>query len=175
MAENIREIISSAVSEALNRSSNQQHSSRLGSQSQSGEEQTSSSSGSRQKRPQILPSSFLKKKKPKAVAIQVWDKDILCLPRDYVSNPQDIPIPRGKSRLFLNKQGLTGKVRLTSDMEEEEVRGVMCSVFSERMGNRTNFQFKVFWDACRKLIHKIHFQNIRLSLRSCSLLEDLRH
>ena len=55
-------------------------------------------------------------KLPKATSFQVWDKGILCLPKEYVSNPQDIHIPRGKSRLRLNKQGLAGKIRLTSNM-----------------------------------------------------------
>ena len=142
MAENIREIISSAVSDALNRSSHQQQSSRSSSQ-QNSEDQAGSSSGSRKRRPKILPSSFLKKKSNKGTSIQVWDKDILCLPKEYVSNPQDIPIPRGKSRLRLNKQGLAGKIRLTSNMDEEEVRQLICSVFSEGMSNKVNFPFKV--------------------------------
>ena len=134
--ENIREIITSAVSDALNRSSRQTENS-------SGQESSSISRGNSKRGPRVLPSSFLKKKKKGNTSIQIWDKDIVCFPQEYVVNPQDIPIPRGKKRLDLNKKGLVGKIRLTSDMDEDEVKEQICSVFADRMNNNCKFPFKV--------------------------------
>jgi hypothetical protein len=88
----------------------------------SSNEDSSGSSRGKKRRPQVLLSSFLKKKKKGNSSIQVWDKDIVCFPKDYMKHPHDIPIPRGKTRMDLNKKGLIGKVRLTSDMGEGEVR-----------------------------------------------------
>ena len=54
----------------------------------------------------VLPSSFLKKAKVSGKKEQQWAKDIICLPKEYVScsGESEIPIPRGKKEklwLFL--------------------------------------------------------------------------
>ena len=54
---------------------------------------------------------------------------------------QTIPYPRGKYRASLGEKGLIGKVRLTSDMTENEVTVEICSVFSEQMSGRKDFPF----------------------------------
>ena len=45
--------------------------------------------------PSALPSSFLKKKKRPAKPEQSWDKDMVCLPKEYSVNNSEISIPRG--------------------------------------------------------------------------------
>ena len=92
MAEDIREIISSAVSDALNRSQLTNHDIR---ESGSGNEDTRGKG--KKRRPNILLSSFPKKKKKGRSTAQVWDRDIVCLPKEYVKDPHDIPIPRGNT------------------------------------------------------------------------------
>ena len=48
------------------------------------------------RRPSVLPTMFLKKKKTeKHAKEQSWDKDVICLPKDYIKDPSEIPIPRG--------------------------------------------------------------------------------
>ena len=135
--EDIRAIISSAVSDALSRS---------GTSTVRQNSNQGNTSRENKRHPPVLPSSFLKKKKKKggqSSSLQIWDKDIICFPWDYVKNPNDIPIPRGRKRLELNSQGLIGKVRLTSDMDEDEIREQICSVFSDKMDNNAKFPFKV--------------------------------
>ena len=127
--ESIREVIVSAVSDALNRSQD------------SNQEQSDGKVGKKNKA-KILPSSFLKKK-GKATVQQVWDKDIICLPKGHISNPQFIPIPKGKNRVELAKMGLVGKIRLNSGMEEDDIRQEVRSVFSKQMGHRATFPFQV--------------------------------
>ena len=58
----------------------------------------------------------VKKKKP----VRCWDRDIICLPKDFGGS--SIPIPRGSRCTSLGECGLIGKVHLTSDMTEEEVK-----------------------------------------------------
>lgn len=55
----------------------------------------------------------------------------------------DISIPRGKERERLGQNGLIGKVRLTSDMSEEEIFSEIRTVFCKAMGNDSNFPFTV--------------------------------
>ena len=75
----------------------------LGSSSRNNEEsqQTPSNGESgkgKKRKPKCLPSSFLKKAKLSGKKEQHWDKDIICLPKDYAScsGKSEIPIPRGK-------------------------------------------------------------------------------
>lgn len=73
----------------------------------------------------------------------MWDKDIICFPEDYIANPQEVSIPRGKSRTELAKMGLVGKIRLDSSMDETDIREEIRSVFSEQMQHDTQFPFKI--------------------------------
>ena len=52
----------------------------------------------KERKPKCLPSSFLKKAKVSGKKEQQWDKDIICLPKEYAScsGESEIPIPRGK-------------------------------------------------------------------------------
>ena len=98
---------------------------------------------------QILP-SFLKRKnaiggggkakRPKTVLS--WDKDIVCLP-NYLkkATAKSIPYPRGKMRAMLGREGLIGKVHLTSVMTIEEVKQEIRSVFQGPMGGKATFNF----------------------------------
>ena len=93
----------------------------------------------------ILP-SYLKRKRPgdtggskRPKTIQVWDRDIICLPKRDDSTT--FPFPRGKFRNLLGVNGLIGKIRLTSDMGEEEVENEIRSVFRWPMDGRDDFMF----------------------------------
>lgn len=48
-----------------------------------------------------------------------------------------------KKKFILAAQGLTGKVHLESDWGEEQVFNEIRSVFSEAMGNDSNFPFEI--------------------------------
>ena len=73
----------------------------------------------------ILP-SFLRKRKAvsstekntgkRTKSIQVWDRDIICIPDS--KSCQKIPYPHGKYRSQLGEDGLIGKIRLVSTMTE---------------------------------------------------------
>ena len=99
----------------------------------------------KKKRPSCpLPSRFLRKDKgkQKKVAVKTWSKDIVCLPADYHSRSQELPIPRGNSRAQLAKAGLIGKVLLSSDMSESDMRAEICSVFNVSFHEEKTFPFK---------------------------------
>ena len=64
-------------------------------------------------------------KRPKTV--QVWDRDIVYIPDSKSS--QKIPYPCGKYRSQLGEDGLIGKIRLISKMNEEGVKDEIRSVF----------------------------------------------
>ena len=82
MAEDIREIYSSALSDALSR--------RQAATPSNQPEEPGQDKGKKRK-VNILPSSFLKKnKRGSASSLQVWDKDIVCFLKDYITNPQEI-------------------------------------------------------------------------------------
>ena len=78
-------------------------------------------------------------KRPKTV--QVWDRDSICLPDS--KSKQKIPYPRGKYRSQLGEDGLIGKVRLMSTMNEVEVQDEIRSVFREPMKSRLDSQKEI--------------------------------
>ena len=97
----------------------------------------------------VLP-SYLKResgscssKAKKAKTVQVWDRDVVCLPQSVHNKGRDggISFPRGDYRNYLGRCGLIGKVRLTSEMTEEMVQSEIRSVFSQAMGGNTQFPF----------------------------------
>lgn len=77
---------------------------------------------------------------------QEWDRDIMCIPCEYCHGNQ-VSIPRGKLRAKLASVGLTGKIRLNSEMSENEISMEIRSVFSSAMGNDQNFPFEIMQSA----------------------------
>lgn len=77
--------------------------------------------------------------KSKESALQVWDRDIVCIPKKDGESP--ISFPRGKSRAKLAPKGLKGKIRLSSLMTEIEMEKEVRSVFSRQMQNQEYFPF----------------------------------
>ena len=80
-----------------------------------------------------------KSKKPKTVT--TWDRDIICLPKESKKGENCIPYPRGKYRARLGREGLVGKVHLTSEMSVDEVRAEIRSFFERAMGSNQSFPF----------------------------------
>lgn len=73
-----------------------------------------------------------------------YDRDIWCLPRSFIRDDGSIPIPRSvKKCTLLCANGLIGKIRLTSEMSEEEIMNEIRSVFEKPFGYDDNFQFDI--------------------------------
>ena len=90
----------------------------------------------------MLPSQFIRGKskaraaagndsKKKKDAIQSYERDIICLPHDYLYKGGVFNFPRGKVRIELGKQGLIGKVCLQSWMSEDDIRAEIYSCFKK--------------------------------------------
>ena len=101
------------------------------------------------RRGQPLPSTFLKKiqsvrQKPKRkTPVVSYDRDIVCLTKDFESKNGTIKIPRSANSLqYLCRNGLKGKIRLTSAMSEEEIMDEIRSVF-RRPFNDKKFSFSI--------------------------------
>ena len=82
------------------------------------------------------------KSKKSKNSITTWDRDIICLPRTSKKEDNYIPYPRGKFRARLGRDGLVGKVHLTSNMTVEEVGKEIRSAFEFAMGGDYSFPFK---------------------------------
>ena len=80
------------------------------------------------------------RKRSREASIQVWDRDIVCLPR-VEGESSKISYPRGKVRAKLAEKGLIGKIRLTSVMTKDEMEKEVRSVFRRQMHNREDFPF----------------------------------
>jgi len=101
-----------------------------------------------------LPSAFLERRakvapgrglKGKAFT---YDRDIICLPNHYSSQSGIIKIPRrSEDREFLAKNGLIGKIRLSSDMCQREIELEITSVFKEAMKDDILFRFNILQSA----------------------------
>ena len=97
----------------------------------------------------LLPSSFLGRRgrsqpapvSKKAKKISTYDRDIVCLPYLFPSKDGRYAIPRKESRAELGSKGLIGKIRLTSDMLEQEIMAEIRSVFSVAMRDDPEFPF----------------------------------
>jgi len=76
-----------------------------------------------------------------AKTTQVWDRDIVCLPK--CSDP-GVPLsfPHGRYRTKLGENGLIGKIRLTTSMSVTEVEEEVRSVFQTPMGGKDDFRFQ---------------------------------
>ena len=72
-----------------------------------------------------------------------YDRDIICLPKFYAADgATTLKIPRSASE-FLAKNGLIGKIRLSSDMNETEIFHEIRSVFNDAMDGNQKFRFKI--------------------------------
>ena len=70
----------------------------------------------------------------------VYDRDIICLPKNFVSEAGRIRIPQSKKdREFLVANKLVGKIQLQSDMSEAQIFNEICSVFQSPMGCNDDF------------------------------------
>ena len=85
---------------------------------------------------------FLRKSKKERnwSSVKHWTKDIICLPKE--SDGLEILIPRGSSRSTLARKGLIGKLTLSSYMDEQEIRELICEVFQGAFGGDKQFLSK---------------------------------
>ena len=98
----------------------------------------------------ILPSYLRRKscsgtgsKPKKSKTVQSWDRDIICLPlsrRNY-SSSSTIAYPRGRYRSELGSMGLIGKLHLTSEMTEADIKQEIRTIFQGPMGGDPTFPF----------------------------------
>ena len=92
-----------------------------------------------------MPSSFLKKAAEKTKAPKTkgryftYDRTIVCLPNDCCVSV--ICIPRNRESLY--EDGLIGKIRLTSEMSEDDIFAEIRSVFQVPMAGNDRFLFDV--------------------------------
>lgn len=77
----------------------------------------------------------------RAKTTQVWDRDIICLPK-CSDAAAPLSFPRGRYRTKLGEKGLIGKIRLTSSMNVAEVEEEVRSVFQIPMGGSDDFSFQ---------------------------------
>ncbi len=69
------------------------------------------------------------------LCVFVYDRDIVCLPKDYATSDGLIELLRKKEdRQFLVTNKLIGKIQLRSEMKEKEIFKEIRSVFRTPMG-----------------------------------------
>ena len=86
----------------------------------------------------ILPSLFSRRRscsqqegaKAKKSRTITYDLDVMCLPNSYPSKNGRYAIPRMEKRAELASQGLIGKLRLVSNMSEDDNMAEVRSVFA---------------------------------------------
>jgi len=91
--------------------------------------------------------SCRKASKRRAEQPTFYERDIICLPLEYPETPGIFPFPRGKIRGNLGRQGLIGKICLSSAMTQEEIFSEIRSCFKEPFGGDAEFPFKVLQSA----------------------------
>lgn len=68
----------------------------------------------------------------------------MCLPKSFSSGNNVVKIPRKKdSREYLASNGLVGKIRLKSSMNEDEIMREIRSVFATPMMDDSEFKFSI--------------------------------
>ncbi|XP_019858212.1 PREDICTED: uncharacterized protein LOC109586463 [Amphimedon queenslandica] len=65
-------------------------------------------------------------------------RDIILLPDEFENETGSVCIPRSNNREMLGKAGLVGKIELSSDKTEDEVRTEICELFAVPMGLTTD-------------------------------------
>ena len=73
-----------------------------------------------------------------------YDRDTICLPKSY-GKSSIIPIPRLRHELAEN--GLIGKIRLRSDMTQDDIFDEIRSVFRGPMDESSTFRFDILQPA----------------------------
>ena len=64
----------------------------------------------------------MRQKPKRKTPLVSYDRDIVCLTKDFESKNGTIKIPRSATSLeYLCRNGLKGKIRLSSSMTEEEI------------------------------------------------------
>ena len=98
-----------------------------------------------------MPTSFTpKRRKLSDIAIKqtrnvvMYDRDIVCLPNSFLIDGR-VPIPRNREELASN--GLIGKIRLYSSMNETEIFEEIRSVFRGPMNDNQDFRFTILQPA----------------------------
>ena len=100
------------------------------------------------KRVRAIQSGSLATNKPKRCKMFEYDRDIICLPKNFIETDGSIPIPRsGKVRQMLASNGLIGKIHLDSTMSEEEIFQEIRAVFRKPMKQNHKFRFNVLQPA----------------------------
>jgi len=101
-----------------------------------------------------LPSTFLKRRREKTNSTKgkgklfQYERDIVLLPKSYESMSGSIKIPRAHdSWEFLARNGLMGKICLSSSMSESEIMTESFSVFRHAMRDDPNFPFIILQQA----------------------------
>ena len=97
----------------------------------------------------ILPSFFKRKgfskqsvaKRPKVGTWLTWDRDVLCIPKNDMTDSSSLSYPRGKYRAKLATNGIIGKLHISSDMTDDGVATEIRSIFKGPMNNDPNFPF----------------------------------
>lgn len=75
-----------------------------------------------------------RKGKLKLKIVKTWDRDILCIPKDMSGvDGGNVSYPRGRYWAYLASNGLVGKLHLTSEMTENDVKVQIWSVFKVHM------------------------------------------
>ena len=70
-----------------------------------------------------------------------YDRDIVCLTKKFMQSNGTVKIPRLVSNIeYLCRNGLKGKIRLTSDMNETEIMDEIRSVFKSAFVSNDQFQ-----------------------------------
>ena len=100
------------------------------------------------KRKQCLPSIFFQEAKTAKGKgkgkLNVYERDIVCLPHNFVKHGDIIDIPRKKHiRHYLAVNKLVGKIQLNSNMTESDIFNEIRSVFRVPMGYSEYFRFKI--------------------------------
>ena len=76
----------------------------------------------------------------------VYDRDIVCLPNSFLADGK-VTIPRSGLREELASNGLIGKIRLYSSMNEAEIFDEVRSVFRGPMNDKEDFKFTILQPA----------------------------
>ena len=109
------------------------------------------------KKLRTYPSAFLHRHADKALAtiathsskkgkgkLYTYERDIVCLPKQFDKQEDLIKIPRKRDvRHLLAVNKLVGKIQLRSNMEESDIFDEIRSVFRVPMDNDDGFQFQI--------------------------------